>query len=454
MTQNPFANRLGFGPPPPVSIHGTQRRPPGRFARIAVGLTAGWLFAAAGRVEAADWPGWRGPARDGHAPAGTAPLKALPNEARIVWKVKVGDGLAAPIVAGDRVYHLDAQGGREFVHAVRRDTGEPVWTAPLDDGFRNGQTPPGPRCTPLLDGDRLYVQSCKGEFQCLSATEGKVLWRVGFTKEFHAGAPSESGLRKGAQRHGFTASPWIDGDRLIVLVGDPAGAGVVCFDKRTGAVLWKSTNDHAANAAPITAAVPGSPRRQVVAFTVEGLVGLDLEDGRPLWRIPVTTTYGRHVTTPVVVGNIVMVASKEESLMGVELTPSPDGRECAAAVKWVGQDLQVNFSSPVAVGGHVYGLGPGQNLFCVDARTGGTRWSKSGFTDKPAEKAHLAIVAVGDNLLLLTETGELVLVAADPTAYRELGRLQACGANWCNPAYVDGSLYLRDGRELLCLRLQ
>jgi outer membrane protein assembly factor BamB len=453
MTTNRTARPYGTqqSGPAPTKLRGQRLQSPA--GRLGVRLAAGCLLAAS-LAQATDWPGWRGPARDGHAPAGTSPLESLPNEPKVVWRLKVGDGLAAPIVAGDRVYHLDAVAGREVVHAVRRDTGEVVWTTPLDDGFRNGQTAPGPRCTPLLDGDRLYAQSCKGELQCLSAADGTVRWRVGFTKEFHAVAPAESGVRKGAQRHGFTASPWIDGDRLIVLVGDPEGAGVVCFDKRTGAVLWRSTNDHAANAAPITAAIPGSPRRQVLAFTVEGFIGLDLEDGHLLWRIPVTTTYGRHVTTPIVVGNVAMVASKEEPLMGVALKPSADGRECAAEVKWVGRDLQVNFSSPVAVGGHVYGLGPGQNLFCVDARTGETRWSKAGFTDKPAEKAHLAIVAVGDRLLLLTETGELVLVPADPSGYRELGRVQVCGANWCNPAYADGRVYLRDSRELLCLQLK
>ena len=80
-------------------------------------------------------------------------------------------------------------------------------------------------------------------------------------------------------------------------------------------------------------------------------------------------------------------------------------------------------------------------------------WSKEGFTMKSAEMAHLAIVALGENLLVLTETGELVLVAADPKEFKELGRAQVCGANWCNPAYADGKLFLRDGRELICVDL-
>jgi outer membrane protein assembly factor BamB len=186
---------------------------------------------------------------------------------------------------------------------------------------------------------------------------------------------------------------------------------------------------------------------------VEGLIGLNLEDGALLWRVPITTTYGRHVMTPLIFGNLAMVGSKEESLMGIELAPESGGSKWSATTKWQNKEQLVNFSSPVEVGGYVYGLGPPKNLFCVEAATGKTMWSKEGFTTKPAENAYLSILALGKNLLLLTETGTLVLVAADPAEYKELGRAQVCGANWCNPAYADGRLYLRDARELICLDL-
>lgn len=402
---------------------------------------------------AADWPGWRGPARDGHSAPGGPSLTKLPSEPRRPWHFKIGDGLASPVVAGERVYYLDAQETRETVHAIRRDTGEEVWRATLDEGFRNGQTAPGPRCTPLVDGDRVYVQSCRGELRCLNTADGQVRWRVNFLKDFQSTAPAEAGVNKGAQRHGFTAAPWVEGDRLIALVGDTHGAGVVNFDKLTGKVLWKSLNDRAANAAPIVTQLAGKGPRQIVAFTVEGLIGVHLDTGELLWRVPITTTYGRHVMTPVVVGDIVMVASKEESLMGI--SPKPDSTTGAwkAPVAWEAKEILVNFSSPVAAGGNLYGLGPDRNLFCVDSQSGKVRWSQPGFATQSAEKSHLALLVVGDQLLALTETGQLVLVAADPAGYRELGRTQACGSNWCSPAYADGRLYLRDSKELICLEL-
>jgi len=400
------------------------------------------IFGAA----AADWPGWRGPARDGHSAAGGPALRGLPAEPRRVWRLKIGDGLAAPVVAGSRVYYLDAQHTKETVHAIDRETAEKVWSVTLDDGFKNGQTAPGPRCTPLVDGERIYVQSCRGELQCLGASDGKLHWRVNFLRDFQSESPAEVGNNQGAQRHGFTAAPWVEGNKLIALVGGTHGAGVVCFDKRTGQVLWQSQNDRAANAAPIVTTFAATEPRQMVAFTVEGLIGVNLDNGALLWRVPRTTTYGRHVMTPVVVDGIVMVSSKENGLIGVAPAFDPVARRWNAPIVWGAKEILVNFSSPVAVRGHLYGLGPERNLFCVEVKTGAIKWSKGGFATQSAEKSHLGLIAVGSNLLALTETGELVLVAADPAGYRELGRVQACGSNWCNPAYADG-------RELSCIQL-
>jgi outer membrane protein assembly factor BamB len=105
----------------------------------------------------------------------------------------------------------------------------------------------------------------------------------------------------------------------------------------------------------------------------------------------------------------------------------------------------MNFASPVAVGQYLYGLGPTKNLVCVDTRTGKLQWSKDGWWTTSADKAYGAFLVLGPNILALTDSGTLVLFAADSKECRELGRAQVCGANWCNPAYVDGQLFLRDG---------
>ncbi|NOS68719.1 MAG: PQQ-binding-like beta-propeller repeat protein [Verrucomicrobia bacterium] len=411
---------------------------------------------------AADWPGWRGPLRDGHVPPGVVVPETLPREPRIVWRLKIGDGLASPVVAGNKVFYLDNQENQEMLHALDQSTGRELWRSAIDDLHKDSQSAPGPRCTPLVDGDRIYAQSTKGELRCLNVTDGQVKWRLNFTRDFGAIFFGERGLAQGAHRHGYTGSPWVDNQRLLVTVGDTNGAGIACLDKQTGAVLWKSQNDRAGNAAPITALIGGVQPKQVVAFTVEGLIGLNLENGELLWRVPLSSTYGRHVTTPVVVGNVVIVASHQRGMIGAEIT-----REAAAgnstnaatstkwnaSIKWDSKDFTMNFSSPVAVGEYLYGLGPEKNLFCLEAKTGKSMWSREGYMKSSAEKAHAAFLAMGKNVLLLTDAGELVLFAANPSELKELGRVQVCGANWCNPAYADGKLFLRDARELLCVEL-
>jgi outer membrane protein assembly factor BamB len=358
----------------------------------------------------------------------------------------VGDGLASPIVAGDKVFYLDNQAGTETVHAADASTGKAIWSAPLDDAFKDTQSASGPRCTPLFGAGRVYAQSCRGELRCLDASDGKVLWRVNYVTNFGAVFVGEKGQASGAARHGYNGSPVIDGGHLITLAGGTNGAGVVCLDKATGKVVWKSQNDGAAYAPPILAAVGG--RRQVIAFMVEGLMGIAPEDGRLLWRVPLKTTFARHVTTPVVSGDMVIVSSHEFGLIGVRIETKDSG--LTAGVTWTNKQAAINFASPVMVDGYLYGVGPAKNLVCVDAQNGRIAWSKDGLFTSAAGKAHAGFLVAGRNLLVLTDAGELMLIVCDPTQYRESGRVQVCGANWCNPAYADGRIYVRDGKELLC----
>jgi outer membrane protein assembly factor BamB len=411
----------------------------------AVALGAFWN----GLATAGEWPQWRGPQRSGHAAADERVPRRLAG-ARPVWTVPAGDGLASPVLSGGKVFYLDNQRHKEVVHAVDAASGRPIWRHELDEAFKDSQSPAGPRCTPVVDGERIYAQSCRGELHCLNVADGAVVWRADYVEDFGAVFIGERGQAEGARRHGYNGAPLVHGDRLIALVGGKEGAGVVCFDKREGTVIWKSQEDTPAYAPPIVATIAG--REQVVAFTVQGVIGLDVADGALLWRVPVKTAFGRHVTTPVVVDDVVVVASHQVGLIGIRVTK--DGARLTAEPIWTERDLAINFSSPVAVGQHLYGLGPSKNLMCVDVKTGKQAWSQGGFASGGADKAHAGIVAVeGSRLLVLTDGGEAVMVAADPSGYRELGRVQVCGRNWCNPAYADGKLVVRDGREVRSVAL-
>jgi outer membrane protein assembly factor BamB len=339
--------------------------------------------------------------------------------------------------------------GKETVHALDAATGHEVWSKELDEAFKDAQSSPGPRCTPLLDAGRLYAQSCRGELKCFNARDGGLLWRVNYVTNFGASFIGEKGQAQGAARHGYNGSPVIDGEHLFTLAGATNEAGVVCLDKASGRVVWKSGKDPAAYAPPVIATIAG--RRQIVAFTCIGLIGVDRQDGAELWRVPLTTTFSRHVTTPTIAGDIVLVSSHEWGLIAVRVTADGSGQKVHCF--WTNKQAAINFASPVAVESHLYGLGPTKNLICVDTRDGKLAWSQSGFSVADATKAHASFLIADKNLLVLTDGGQLVLVEADPKEFRELGRTQICGRTWCNPAYVDGKLFARDQRELLCVSL-
>ena len=132
-----------------------------------------------------EWPQWRGPNRTGYVPAGEAIPTTLPSEPKVSWRIPVGDGFASPVVADGRVFYLDNQNAQEVAHAVDATTGKELWQATIFSSHKDGFGI-GPRCTPLVDGDRVYVQSAKGEFQCLGVADGKVRWRKNFVDDFGA----------------------------------------------------------------------------------------------------------------------------------------------------------------------------------------------------------------------------------------------------------------------------
>ena len=361
----------------------------------------------------------------------------------MLWRIKINDGLASPVVAGGRVFYLDNQAGYESLHAVDAANGRELWRTNIDKATQDTQSASGPRCTPMVDDGRVYAQSCRGELRCVNAADGSLVWRVNYVADFGAVFIGEKGSAQGAVRHGYNGSPLADGDVLYASVGSTNNASTVAFEKRTGRVLWKAQSDESGYAAPIIAQIDGT--RQLISFTVAGVIGLALPDGKLLWRVPMKTSSARHVTTPVVVGDMVMVASHEIGLMGVKI--SHTGDEWQAAKAWLAKESAINFSSPVAVGQYLYGVGPAKNLICVDVKTGRQVWSKAGYFNSSGGTAHAGFIVMGRNILALTDGGQLVLFAADPKEFKEISAVQVCGKNWCNPAYSDGKLFLRDARD-------
>lgn len=406
------------------------------------------LFGGLGTALAGDWPQWRGVHRDGHAEAPGSPI-VLPSEMKAVWKLSTGPGFSGPVVVGSQVVYLDEKEGQEWVHVGKAVDGTETWAKPFAPSFGD-EWGTGPRSTPFVDGDRLYVQSCRGQFQCFSLGDGTRRWGVDFEKDFGVVFVGNKALEGAAPRRGNNGSGVIDGANVVLAVGSPSGASLVAFDKLTGKVAWKSQNDEAAYSSLVTATLAGVP--QVIAFTADALIGVRSLDGALLWRFPVKTAAKRHALTPVVLdGDRVFVASHSYGAVCVQIQRKGDQLEASAA--WSLKDLKINLATPTAVGGFIYGLGGGSEFVCIDAATGSTRWSQPGF-GRGAKTDHTSTLALGKQLLVLNEAGQIFVLQADPERYQGQAPVQVCGKTWSHPAYASGRLYVRDGRQLMCFALQ
>ena len=397
--------------------------------------------------DAADWPHQRGPLMNGTVPANSSTLSILPDDPSFMWRLPAADGFAAPIITKDRVIYGDLQNRKETFHALNLADGKPLWHHELDDPHKDGFGT-GPRCAPVSDGAIVLLQSCKGALHCLDLDTGKLLWKKSYQTDFKAPYFGEKGTAQGGSRHGYNASPCIDGEQVIALASGP-GAAVVCLDKKTGDVIWQSQDDQAAYSPPMVATLAGV--KQVLCFTVEGIMGLDRSDGTLLWRVPLSTDYGRHVIAPIIHGDLVIVGSHQFGMRATRVF-NKDGKISIEEGWKGGVEIGPNISSPVLIGDHLYQL-VSETVMCVHASTGKQTWSKKGLINTGDRRAFAAFIGMGEKLMMLTDMGELILFEADPTAYTEISRTQVCGKNWCHPAFSNGTLVVRDFKKLFCVDL-
>ncbi len=391
------------------------------------------------------WPQWRGPFRTGHAAPDSPVPPNLVADLKPVWKISIGGGFSGPIVAGGKLAFLDEQDGQETAHLLDAATGRELWRAPYAETFGD-EWGAGPRATPLIDGDQLYVQSCSGELRCLALADGQTIWRTNFA-DFGAKFIGSAAKEGTASRRGNNGSGVIDGERFIVTVGSANGASLVCFDKLTGRMLWKSGHDEAAYSSLVVTTLTGV--KQVVAFTADALLGADFATGKILWRVPLKTNAKRHAATPLIHGDTVTVNSHTFGTICFRITR--DGEGMKATELWANKTLKVNLASFVLVQDHLYGAGANKDFVCVDAATGALQWSAPGFGRNNRDYA--STIAVGGRLLVLTEGGTLHLLEANPEKCGRLGEAQVCGDTWSFPAYAGGMLFVRDRRDLQCLPL-
>ena len=396
------------------------------------------LVAASAVGWGQDWPQFRGPGRDGVVP-GQESLPEFPaGGPRLVWERAVGSGFSAPAVAGERLLLFHRQGGLEVVEALQGVDGERIWefayeTTYKDDfGFENG-----PRATPVIANGRVFTFGAAGVLHCLDLETGAKRWSVDTHAEF--------GVRKGF--FGAASTPLVLDGRVIANIGGAEGAGIVAFDAESGAKVWTATDHEASYSSPVAARIDGG--LLAIFFTREGLVALEPETGRVAYerRWRARSHASVNAATAVVLGDIVFLsASYGTGAIAMRL------RGGQIEVLWSGEDVIDNhYSSCVRSGSTLFGFHGrqeyGQSFRAADLVTGEVLWSSDRL---PAG----SVLRVGDRLLLLLETGELLLAAASREKFEVLARAQILGRETrAFPAVANGLLFARDKDTLVCLRL-
>jgi outer membrane protein assembly factor BamB len=403
-------------------------------------LLAG-LFVA-GFAEAKDWPQWLGPNRDGSSSEIVSPWKDVP---QVLWRHPVGEGNSSPVVANGRVFiHAKVKDkNEEEVVAWDATTGKLLWQTTHPRAALKSLYGNGPRATPAVSGNRIYTFGITGVLRCLETDTGKQIWEADMLKEFGANNLF----------FGMSCSPLVEGNKVLVNVGG-TGASVVAFDPDTGKVAWKSLDDRASYSSPIV--FGEGTERQVIFLTRQGLVSLNPTDGSLFWRFPLVDQLLESSTTPVHVGDLLVASSITYGSIGLHLG-TKEGKPSATQL-WKNDALTCYFATPVAVGQDYLYLVTGSKpsalaaqatLHCIEAKTGKELWHKP-----KVGKYHATLLRTGNQkLLMLEEAGNLVLFDPDPKEYRELARSKICGETWAHPAMAHGRLYVRDDKELICLRL-
>jgi outer membrane protein assembly factor BamB len=401
-----------------------------RFTTLVVAFFA-WGLVQGRAASPADWPQWRGPDRTGLSAESGLLRQWPPSGPTLVWTTSgVGAGYGSVAVKGDRIFVQGLKNNDSAVLALNRTDGKLVWSKVLGRGGGNEQGH-GPRGTPTVDDDRLYVLTENGELACLKAADGAVVWQRNILKDF--GGRNIQWL--------ISESPLVDGGNVIVTPGG-RGAGIVALNKMSGATIWtsKELSDPAGYASPVIADVQGV--RTVMTLTSAAGVGVRASDGKLMWRYPKVANGTANIATPVFFDNKVFYTSNYDT-GGALLGLSQEGGEIKAREVYFTRDMMNHHGGVVLVNGFLYGFS-NAILTCLEFATGKVAWR-----NRSVGKGSLTF-ANGD-LYLLGEDNIVGLAEANSTEYRERGRFKIPDQgwpSWAHPVVSGGQLFIRNQNTL------
>ena len=395
------------------------------------------LFTAQGSC-AADWPWprWQGANYDAVSTE-SGLLQSIPSSGpKRLWLFdQCGLGYSGPAIVGENLFILGAKGSTEHLLRIDTQNGTEVWSTELNETYTNDWGD-GPRSTPTVDGDRVYVITPVGKLYCIRRTDGELVWTQDF-KDYGGTIPT----------WGYTESPLVLGDRVFCTPGNEQGA-MAAFDKATGELIWQATE--LADVAHYSSIVPMQQggKTTLVQLLFKELVGVDPADGRMLWSIPYPGNVAV-IPTPIVSGNrVYCTAGYGGGCMLVEV----NGEQ--ASVVYDNKNMVNHHGGVILHEGHIFGYSDGKGWVCQDFATGEITWRERSALGKGA-----IAYADGRFYCLSEDEGELVMISASTEGWEEHGRWtldpqttqrKPRGKVWVHPVIADGKLYLRDQELLFC----
>ena len=387
-------------------------------------------------VAQVDWPGFRGPHRDGCYEEIPIATHWPSNGLRPLWKQPIGGGYSSFAIAGGRAFTIEQRRAQEAVTAYDVETGRELWASAYPADFNEMMGGEGPRATPFFSEGKLYSLGAMGDLLCLEAASGKVIWKVNILSDNQASL----------MYYGMASSPLVVQEKLIVQVGGPNGKSVVAYDKLTGKHIWSALDDGCAYASPMLVQLAG--REQLLVVTDRRAVGLQVSDGALLWAMPwIVKQRNRDNAQPVILGTnrFMLSAGYGTGSEAVEVSRTPNGFE--AGPLWQNTLMKNKFTSSIFWQGYIYGLDE-DRLVCLDAQTGERKW-------KDGLYGYGQVVEAGGCLIVLSGEGQLALVKASPDHYQELAHFQAIeGKTWNHPAMAGGKVLVRNELQMACFDLR
>jgi outer membrane protein assembly factor BamB len=426
--------RAGARPAARPSAPAAAETPEERVVTQARDLQAALPAAAA----AGDWPGFRGPGRDGIVRGVRIETDWAASPPVELWRRPVGPGWSSFAVRGDRVYTQEQRGEDELVACYDATTGVPVWTHRDAVRFFESNGGPGPRATPTLSNGRVYTFGATGILNALDAGDGAVVWSRDAASDTE-GTPSMAGGTKRVPDWGFASSPLVVDD--VVIVG--VAGQLVAYDVATGKPRWFGPVGGVSYSSPHLATIDGVA--QVLLLSGAGATSVAPTDGRVLWE---HAWKGFPIVQPSVAadGDILIAASAESGTSRIAVAHGPDG--WTVAERWKSPGLKPYFNDLVVHEGHAFGF-DGRILACIDLADGKRKWKGGRYGS-----GQLVLLPDQDLLLVLSEEGELALVRATADPFMEVARFPAIqGKTWNHPVLVGDVLLVRNGAEMAAFRL-